>query len=465
MKRICSTPRCNHILRNDTHWTPQVSTEHTRSLSHEEFVVLGHEASVVRLSSEQKATLLKLFEEYDEDDSGTLDFFELPNIFMKELSIPSSVVDSIARDVDGDDGMVDKEGFLWIVARLVRVHENDFMMMQTLKDLTGSQESSACSEISVDMLKKNSAIYATDDEWEEMCWAMDLSAASGPNVWAEEAGLDFSELVTMVIAQNSSGKLLPALGTRPLARKDKSFAGKKVRESVAREVRDMVVDRRTVASSNLASDSACALLKEAFERDSVGTAVSSIKMISPAACKAGMDVLDERDWRHRLQQLLENPSSSRAAARVSLFVAFLIIVAILNNVAASLTDDGISVSWSSPFWVIDVVTTGLLTIEIIARAIAGRVVGPRTLVQFFVLPRNLVDLCAVLPTYIDAYASSANLKHLALLRFFRVLRLAQLARMGRLAKGWTLAAPITTVFVVIWGIYLKESAGSDSSSC
>ena len=60
---------------------------------------------------------------------------------------------------------------------------NGFTMWKVLCELTGSTESTADAELTVEVLKERSGFSASDEEWEEMCWAVDLSAASS---WAHE---------------------------------------------------------------------------------------------------------------------------------------------------------------------------------------------------------------------------------------------------------------------------------------
>lgn len=131
----------------------------------------------------------------------------------------------------------------------------------------------------------------------------------------------------------------------------------------------------------------------------------------------------------------------------------------LNIFAASLTDQGMAVDWSSPFWVVDFVLAALFTIEFALRALANGVVGPRSFVVFLLTVRNGIDFLAILPAYLDLITSGSGPWA------FRLLRLAQIARLGRLSKTSAPAAPATTVLVIIWGIYLKETVGQDAGSC
>jgi len=40
------------------------------------------------------------------------------------------------------------------------------------------------------------------------------------------------------------------------------------------------------------------------------------------------------------------------------------------------------------------------------------------------------------------------------------MRLARVVRLGRLARRWAVFAPIAVVFLVIWGIFLKNGLSS-----
>lgn len=325
-----------------------------------------------------------------------------------------------------------------------------------------------------------------------MCWAVDLSAA---NAWApEEPKIDFSELVTMVIAQDESGpassRLPPAVGRAAGAgrpeRRGVSLEGTALEQEVRlestaaeQEVRDMVLDRRASGPSRLLLSrlqTPCQTPSGAQEADfqvdflpeGPASSVSASVVKAPSLPRVQKTVETSGSPPERCQwlhSLLEDPTSSPEARLVSVCIGVLIVLCILNNVAASLTEQGMAVDWSSPFWVIDFVLATLFAIEFTLRAVANGVVGPQSFAVFLFTIRNFADFCAILPSYLDLVTSNSGLGHLLVLRAFRLLRLAQLARLGRLSKTWVLAAPVTTVLVIVWGIYLKESIGQDAGSC
>jgi hypothetical protein len=164
--------------------------------------------------------------------------------------------------------------------------------------------------------------------------------------------------------------------------------------------------------------------------------------------------------RTELLKLLEDPESSPTAYWLNVGVAVMIVSSIVNQVAASLTKRGMEVDWKSPFWIIDFVLTILFTIEFTTRVVAYSPTRFGTFAKFMCTPRNLLDFFAITPAYLELLFSAGD-SQLTLLRVVRLLRLSQLARMGRLGTRWSLVPPLSAVLVVIWGIYLKEGAGSD----
>ena len=75
-------------------------------------------------------------------------------------------------------------------------------------------------------------------------------------------------------------------------------------------------------------------------------------------------------------------------------------------------------------------------------------------------PLNIADVAAVLPWYIEVVTRGDPGSDQRLLRVARLMRLARVVRLGRLAKKWAVLAPIAVVFVVIWGIFLKNGLSS-----
>lgn len=75
--------------------------------------------------------------------------------------------------------------------------------------------------------------------------------------------------------------------------------------------------------------------------------------------------------------------------------------------------------------------------------------------KFIFQPGNVCDLLAIIPTVMD-WAIGEKKKEMRLLRVVRLLRLSRMARVARLLKKWPLAAPVSMVLVVIWGIYMKS---------
>jgi voltage-gated potassium channel len=138
--------------------------------------------------------------------------------------------------------------------------------------------------------------------------------------------------------------------------------------------------------------------------------------------------------RHRLRrtlyELLEDEESSRRATR---WLHRGLIVSILVSVAAAVfaTVPGIRPGWNLALWLIELACVGLFTIEYAARVWvavedrAGRYDQPFWgRLCYMATPMAIVDLLAILPTYLAALLPGDFL----LLRTLRILRILKITR-------------------------------------
>lgn len=152
----------------------------------------------------------------------------------------------------------------------------------------------------------------------------------------------------------------------------------------------------------------------------------------------------EAPWRRRLYRIIfESETRSGRAFDIALLVAigFSIVIVSLESVPEIRLAEGrvlVALEWT---------LTVLFTLEYIARLLAVR--RPLAYALSFY---GLVDLLAIVPTYLGLYFSGARsllvIRALRLLRMFRILKLVQLTREAQVLLG-ALRASRTKIFVFL----------------
>jgi voltage-gated potassium channel len=140
-------------------------------------------------------------------------------------------------------------------------------------------------------------------------------------------------------------------------------------------------------------------------------------------------------WRHRVFQLLEEPSSSNLAGVVVQGVLFIII---LVNVAAMMLSsvDEFTEDYGALFEGIEVFSVIVFSVEYVLRLWAivqhRRFSHPiKGRLRYAVSPMALVDLLAILPFYLPMLIPT----NLLFIRVLRVLRLIRLLKIGRYSES------------------------------
>merc|ERR1712159_747961 len=161
-------------------------------------------------------------------------------------------------------------------------------------------------------------------------------------------------------------------------------------------------------------------------------------------------------FRVRLHLLLDEPNSSPAAKALSAFCGVNILVSTLIIVLETMISGprskqpaNILAVWQA----LEVYFTVLFTVELVLRFWVADALGTQTKKHFARNPRNICDFVAICPWYFEVMFSEA-LRAFRLFRIIRLARLSRLARVSRLAHWVPLAAPISMVLVVVWGIFL-----------
>jgi len=168
----------------------------------------------------------------------------------------------------------------------------------------------------------------------------------------------------------------------------------------------------------------------------------------------------------KLFLLLEEPSSSRGALILSIFMGFCIITSVASLFARSFTGEdleNVSSSQKQVFKALESFFTMIFCCELILRLAVCDALGDCTHRQYLARPMVICDMCAIFPFFLemalDAFELAADLRVAGFLKMVRLMRLARVARIARLSRSKKTAifGPISAVFTVIWGIYLKDT--------
>lgn len=144
---------------------------------------------------------------------------------------------------------------------------------------------------------------------------------------------------------------------------------------------------------------------------------------------------ETRPQAQKIFLLLSEPNSSSAAQLVSLVIMTFTIISICGFV---LETDRELYEMSPDFWLaLEVVCTVVFTAEYLTLSLTCRAAGI-SLVNFFLAPRSIAELVALLPFYVEVILRSVGFTETAVLKAFRVVRLIRVLRvfkLGRYAAG------------------------------
>jgi voltage-gated potassium channel len=175
-------------------------------------------------------------------------------------------------------------------------------------------------------------------------------------------------------------------------------------------------------------------------------------------------------WRHKLREVIFE-ADTKAGKAFDLALLVLILISIASVLLESIA--GVRATYGSLLRGVEWGITGLFTLEYLLRLICvGRPL--RYAVSFF----GLVDLTAILPTYLSLFIGGAQtlivIRALRLLRVFRILKLAQfvgeaslLARALKASRRKILVflGAVSTLVLIIGALmYLIEGEGNGFTS-
>ncbi|CAG9467666.1 unnamed protein product [Pedinophyceae sp. YPF-701] len=132
---------------------------------------------------------------------------------------------------------------------------------------------------------------------------------------------------------------------------------------------------------------------------------------------------EARIW---LNNLLNEPSSSKVAAWVSVFMMLLILLSTVAYIAETLPHEYTDESVMNEYFWIETVCIAFFTLEYLLRLLAA----PNAW-KFVLGTMNLIDLVAIIPYYIEVALTGVQIPGLQVLRVMRLVRVLRLLRVGQ----------------------------------
>lgn len=188
-------------------------------LEEKDFIAVGHETALTRLSKKQVAKIYNIFKSYDKDKSGHLDRDEMIIVFRETFhpNISEDEVNGICGAWDDDgSGQIDAKEFVGILSRFIRKHEPDWNLLLGFREIlrkTKKEKITHKDHVTVQHLTSSKYFKLTEEEAEEMLWACDCFDLAGDGKELDLAGL---VAAVMLSTEYKFGRLPPRPKKPPL---------------------------------------------------------------------------------------------------------------------------------------------------------------------------------------------------------------------------------------------------------
>jgi Ca2+-binding EF-hand superfamily protein len=418
-------------------------------LSEEEFVELGKEMLMAKLSQEQIAYIDQLFNAYDFDNSNDLDLWELSNLFVEKIHPHvnreeiESLADAWAHDTSGK---LNVEAFTAVMSRFVKKNEAEYRMLSAFREVFSGEN---CTDLALSVRDVVDRSHRTEyplseAEATEMVWAASVTSGKRDELM-DPVSVDFHDFISVIFVtlKEHAGELPPPPQCDDL------------------EVWQISPQRTKAPDFALLDDW------------DVAVSQKSMMNLEPRQSEHGVDDV-KFGCRARLHLLLEEPLSSTGA----MVMAFAMLVVIMLSVLVLLLEPLISgpdkkehSETEKQIWKIsELIFTVIFGTEIVLRMSVCNALGKQTFLQWLMNPSTIIDIAAVVPYFTDLLLDSAgdSFKVLRVLRLFRIGRVMRISRVAKLASSMQnkkkksgatskIFQPVCVVLVVIWGIYLKNN--------
>jgi len=450
-------------------------------LSEDEFIGLGHSATMARLPVLLVQKLKGIFKDFckKNDWPPVLQVHQAVHLFRKAFC--SSVLPETLFGVMVEmapDAEVNEEVFICMISRLVQWHRQYWHLLSSIHKLVIENSDSEGKFVSGQMLTTEvlcKKCKLTRAQAAEMLWACDWRRGiRGVLSWGKMLHAYDVALAVLTCAQPPAGSLPPppvlkAKGRPPIGvgKVDLEICGEeqlKVEGLEGLATQDVIADLQSgperVKGINQSTVTRIESRQSLVSQNSLVASSSQRGRLSLAACPGNLEDRIKLSLRARLHILLEEPQSSTAANILSLGMAVLIILSIatmfVQPVSEHGREDDLTQVEKALWFYIELGLTVVFTVEYVLRVFVANALGTQTTFRFMISPTNLCDVAAIMPFYIEV-AFSSQAQEFRLLRIVRLLRLTRIARIGRLAKRSPLFPPIAMVLIVIWGINMKNS--------
>lgn len=139
--------------------------------------------------------------------------------------------------------------------------------------------------------------------------------------------------------------------------------------------------------------------------------------------------------------LLEEPDSSRGARGIS----YIVLVTILASIVGFILQTEPALMTSVVLKVVELGSMVIFTVEYIGRLVVCSAFNDQTRCEFLKAPANIVDLLAILPTYLldmdfvkQQIGSSSAVKPLRVLRAVRLVRIFRICKLSKYSSGMSI---------------------------
>mmetsp|Transcript_62254 Transcript_62254/g.114355 ORF Transcript_62254/g.114355 Transcript_62254/m.114355 type:complete len:1451 (-) Transcript_62254:247-4599(-) len=445
-----------------------VQSEH-EFFTKDEFIRLGHEGSMSRVSS-QMATKLQEVVQKEKKKQGykkSMKEYEFSELMIKTFhaSLTEEVVHGLLEEI-GKHDMSDENVFVSMCSRLFRWHEQYYSLLVSVRTAAREDPEEALSTVttfSTDRLAKLMGIEHTKAA--EMLWACDWPRVNNTNKFGGCRHVYDVALCVICTIAPPTGNMHP-----PPVLEDKSDNSKpnyvdgKESYSEGVDVSDLMLNFSNTGAGSHAEIRSLKIelphLEEVEEEDNWSDKEDEEEIVIP---------FKDLPLRQRIHLTLEEPTSSRVAFWIGNVMGVFIMMSVATLFCRPIIEHGrdeddISKSEDQVWFIMEAILTGIFTLEYVIRVACANAMGTQTTFRYIITPSNICDFAAILPFYIElamdqvaqAFRLGKVVRGARVMRLIRLLRLARVARVARLAKRTEVFAPIAMCLLVIWGTYMKN---------
>jgi len=437
----------------------------TTSLSKDRFVDLCHRGFMSPLVSKQLQTVREIFGIPDDDTIRfRLSAGGLQSSLRKVLGgITAEMADAyfMAFHSTGDlSGHLGVDSVMGIMSMLIRLHEPYLELVQACREIVGSEKFDASMDVQWQRLARASGhaegLLLSEAEIQEMLWAADWRQCGR----GEGQRVGFPEMVSSITAtyNREAGPLPP---------------------SQSQWEQDDVEILSCPSAMELTSDKNWDALAADLSKKNLPTGtfpagrlsvsskqvVDAVELASPPPTK-GPDY-SEPDQKVRIQSgettisdVIVSTQDKLIDTAVSLLIVLSTTALVLEPVVSGKADE--QTEREEQIWeIVEAIITSFLTVEVLARF--ATVVRSGLVASGHSVATLVIEALATLPLYMEwlAYmefmrAPLGGMLHDGLVDGAELFRVLRFARVSRFAARTTLAAPVATMLVVVWGVYVKH---------